>query len=257
MPNGYIVSFYPGCAGRFISSIVYRMKNDVNKQIKLTEENSAHVENEWNKDKIIASDITLHTNLFKDINFLPDDNLNVLPTHHYPNFDDWAINPNRNSFDTIVITMDKNSLLEVCGNIAIKNFIACLKKPRETLPLHSRMTLAMAIKFYEKEFKRPATVAELENPVNFKNYVFKRYNNTADSEFFNLDIPNEFKDKVLELKYNELFIKDDKGNFITLLKLANWLNVTVTDSIVLEYEKYAQGRIDLIKTKMHWLNSST
>lgn len=270
MTNGYVVTFYPGASGRFISGIIFRMKNDVSTTLELTKENSAHNDiiftdsglSDVNKIKFPSMGHSIevnqfHKGLFKYVNFLPADNTNVLYSHEPISFSEWKTNINKDSFKTIIITLDEESLLEVCGNTVIKNTVSILKKPFEKLTRRERHHFLTTKKTWESHFKRPRTVEVFDEPIFFKESVKRLTYNNRTKNFIDVKIPQEFKDKVLELKYKELFIKDQQGNFITLLKLSEWLNAPITENIVAEYEKYAQGRIDLIQTKMPWLNNSS
>lgn len=270
MTKGYVVSFYPGSAGRFISSIVFRMKNNIIKPIKLTSENSAHVEDDYcdsTKISFVGMEHTPirldHKGLFKCINFLPDDKVNVMATHEFPSFTDWQDNNNKQSFDTIFISIDPESMIEVYCNVLLKNTIPVLKKPRSELTLHQKMASSGGRKMWEETFKRKMTAEALEDPVIFKETVlyytnwFKINKPKYVYDFIDIQIPLDFSSQTLELKYKEMFDKDEQGNFITLTKLSKWLDRPITDDIVADFEKYTQGRINLIQNKMPWLNSST
>lgn len=265
MVNGYVITFCPGSSGRFIANIVFQMKNSVEKTLNLTEENSAHNDNNYcdhSKIKFPNGDQSVDVNLddsgiFKYINFLPSETVNIFHTHKFPRFSDWSINPNKDSFKIIIITIDKESSAEVCGNALIKNTISLLKKSKEELTLSEKIWISATKRRWIVENRYFLTPGVYDDPEIFKKSV-KRFQTRKDvNEFTNAEISEEFGDAILVLKYKELFTKDKQGNFITLLKLSQWLDVPITENIISEYEKYAQGRINLIQTKMPWLNSSS
>ena len=264
MINGYVVAFFPGTTGRFISSIVYRMKNNVDKIIELTEENSAHVNNDYCFHDAIKFPGAEHTpisftyeKLFRYIHFLPYDKINVYTAHEPLNFADWSNNPNKSLFDTILITVDLESKTEIFGNILLKNTIPNLKAPLNKVGFFDKIALRRISRLWQRNFRTALTAEILEQPDNLHKLAMLS-NNPKFLLFSSIgEIPEEFNNRVLELKYKELFLKDSQGNFVTLLKLAEYLNTDITDNIVKEYEKYAQGRDNLIKTKMPWLNSSS
>jgi LPS O-antigen subunit length determinant protein (WzzB/FepE family) len=105
-----IVSFSPGTSGRFISTISYMLENNLNKEVKWTDNNSAH-------DIDIEVPINLLT---KEILFLNRKSWQVKFTHKYPDFE--LIKKKIPNCKIIVIGYTEDDITEVIFNQLLKNY---------------------------------------------------------------------------------------------------------------------------------------
>ena len=181
-----IVSFSPGTSGRFISTISYMLENNLNKEVKWTDNNSAH-----------DIDIDVPINLLtKEILFLNRKSWKVKFTHQYLDF--GIIKKKLPDCKIIIIGFTKDDITEVIFNQLLKNY------SHTNDPIYN--VSSMGLHPFEKmgKFDNDPFLKEFTIPEQYKedilvimyNDIYKKENNSFPilekiSKFLNKPI-NEF-----------------------------------------------------------------
>ena len=103
-----LVSFGTGTSGRFISTISYMLENNLNKEVKWTDNNSAH-----------DVDIDYVIDVFTNVHFIGKQSYFIKYTHKYPNFD--FIKNKIPNCKIIIIAFTKDNITELVLNHFLKN----------------------------------------------------------------------------------------------------------------------------------------
>lgn len=252
----YSVSFLPGSSGRFISNILYCLLNDIELEVEYDDSNSAHGTTLY-KSNVDFSRIPTHkyqaaTNniqLFRYLRFFSMDYQGVLPTHSYPVTEDLDINPYNDTFKMLIIGLTDNNLLEVNTNHIVKNIWPLLNK----LKSNGFEELSEVDKAYMDD-----TVKSLiEYKINFlkldKPDVVEKYATMASEtqkqavyvRFLNPQISPKYIDKTLVLQYSDIFTKTSTG-YKGLDILSEWVSKKPSASLLNNYNKYVEGRQELV-----------
>ena len=257
MENTYFVGFLQGTSGRFISSIMWSLLNDLNVHIPYSEFNSAHLESyavmnwvtthlpdpTWDKDcyQLIEFDNTV-TNLNPN-------NVHLFYAHVYPDFE--TIFFRFSDAKVVVIKMDASDYMEIAGNYLFKNGIenTCHKN-----------VIPHKIKFYyrmlynkECEDTHNFTLNEIYDLVHL--HQKKMLTIPYGIEYTETIVPEKFRENVLLLKYSDIYRKDSNGNYIGYELLKQFTNCIGNETIEENYKNYVVGRDKFISKHLPWIKN--
>lgn len=238
--ESYIISFFPGTSGKLIAQVLWRMINDVDEEILFTAENSAHISYPWEtswhhpltKDPNLAG-----PNMFEQLLF---DSKGILATQMFPDFN--LISEKLPNTKIILIQVEESNLKEIAFNHVTKNNMvsANYKKKAES------RGIALTKEFWDSVLIQRQI--DLMRWYKFKQDDTDLYNNF--SKYYQIDVPNEFVDKVLIIKYNEIYEpKDD--SFVALQKLEGFIGRKAGTLISESYKTYVDNRNKIWKTQLN------
>jgi hypothetical protein len=247
MPR-YIVSFYPGSAGRFISNILWSLATGQDNSIELTRFNSAHLSSPWrNNWENGGEGINEHdSNMWQTFSWKADPV--ILPTHTYPNFE--LVNSRFERFKTIIITFTTSEFRLIYGNIVYKNGFdlyptdeAQTSATFNRLDQHYHSLTGVSLKQVEDPTMLPMDITK---KLYLKEYASMYAIRIKEAEpFISPQVPSNTP--VMLLPYKDILT----GKALTTL--CQFTGGTVRQSILDQYEKYIKGQHELIKNKMPWL----
>lgn len=241
----YIVSFFRGSSGRFISNILWLLITGQKHEIELTAFNSAHVTAPWRKNWVNEGLDTKEHDLDIWNTFQYTMDPVILPTHVYPNFS--SIDDNLTGFKTIIITYSLKELHVVCGNSVYKNGFDLFPED----DAKKSYTYTRLVSHYETlTGGRMPDPAHIPIDVLKKMYLkeFKTSYNDAINEFVDASVPPGMEEGVLLLPYKDILT----GKALTTL--SEFTNRPIPPYVKDEYTKYIRRQHDLIATKMKWVN---
>jgi hypothetical protein len=253
MNDLYIVSFIPGTSGRFVSSIIWSLINNLDVNIEYTKHNSAHTTSHWALSW--ANQPVFTTDVYKKIEFSDSPSpLNpygnkLLNTHVFPDWD--TIRQRFPNAKIVVLSYTENDFLEITGNALLKNGFDGLEKTPPHDTLYTRFILNCHRKLYGREYDYTKITTNEIREISLEYYIYEKQF-LPTRPFRNPVIPPDFVDTTLVLSYNDLFTMESE-QYKGLSSLANFTDTIVSDSVQKMYEKYVDGRDKLIKEKMPWI----
>jgi hypothetical protein len=277
MKNSYIVSFAPGSSGRFVKFILYSLLTDYKKEMMITDENSAHLENFYAGAKQ-AHMLDLGFGKKKDFNTGESDSIftlfefdsdtpigvpKIFYTHQYPDFELIQKNLPDTKIILINIESEKDVWYEIIGNNIYKNWISVLNRRDVGMQL-----IPYEIKFIEWLTKLYLKVLGIDLNLPFKydinnieKLVYAVHELWEESKIQNIALPS-FINHIVDFKkypnltvinYKELYTKTSTENYIALEKLEKLTNTVANYQTLNNYEKYVMGRKKFVQTSMPWI----
>ena len=207
--NNFIVSFFPGSSGRFISNVIWRMITEMDSYIPLDENNSAHPVSSWGNSCHHPYGILHDSSIYKNVKF---DDIGLLATHSYPDFD--AIRVSLPQVKVVIIGITEDVIPEVAANSITKN--------------------------------RNTTRNANEKTVHLK-WLFNMYKkgNTRGSFFTNFCdpdlIPEDLRDRISILYYRDIYTKVN-DSYVALEHLKKITGKDALPNVMRSYEAYVQAR---------------
>lgn len=229
--ESYIISFFPGTSGKLIAQVLWRMINGIDEEILFTPQNSAHVSYPWEtswshpltKDPNVAG-----PDMFDELSFQPK---GILATQMFPNFDVLADKlPNTK---VIVIQIEEQDLKEIAFNHITKNSMvsANYKKKAE------ERGYVLDDAFWDNILK--------ERQIDLIRWYRLNQDDTDlyrnFSKYYRVTIPEQYLDKVLIIKYNEIY-KPLEDSFVALQKLEDFVGRKAGKLVSASYTTYVENR---------------
>jgi hypothetical protein len=209
--ESYVVSFMHGTSGSFISTIVWRIINEQDEGVLLTQKNSAHLESPWEQSWHHPEYGDCNTpNLFTGLSF---DKIGLVKTHVYPDYDQLrSALPNTK---LVLIIMDDADILEVAWN--------CIKKSDD-----------------ENE---SVTVEEVQRNLT---YLYEHQLGAAEYEYFwkfcdPSIVPEDLKSRVLLIKYRDIY-KEQGDSFTALEQIKTFTGREASLAVLDSYRTYVTNR---------------
>ena len=203
----YIVSFLAGSSGRFISSVVWNMINDIDQVIELTDVNSAHKQSPWEPSWTHpTAESTRDNEIYTGLEF--KGNCGLLATHTFLNYE--VIRNDLVDVKIILITIDRRDIEEISHNTVVKNGYS----PNDIL-------------LRTKEFNHA--------------FYIEKSPNRAIYKFYEPNIPDDLTDRVLTIQYSEIY-KEVNGSFVALEKLKSFTGKEVLPNVFSSYQQYVTNR---------------
>ena len=280
MDDSYIISFINGSSGRFVKFILYSLLTNYTEEIRITEENSAHLENFYTGGRashLVDTEIDKKRNF--DIGKSPGETIysflefdsgispevpKIFQTHTYPEFE--IIQRRLPNTKIVLINLEEDDWLEVIGNSVYKNAIALLTDRDNGIQLteHQNNYLAWLRGAYLKvvgvDINLPFKydINETKKIVYYIHELWKNHKNEniTTSSFINPIADFKKYSNLTLISYKDLYTKTNDGNYIALNKLEKMSNKIANEQTFKNYEKYVNGRTKFIQTKMPWLTGN-
>jgi hypothetical protein len=223
----------PGCRGRLIANIIYRLINNIDVPMEFTELNSAHVNIDY-----------INLNYTTNPTMLPakTDKNQVYWTHMYPN-SDWSSN-----FGKVIITADSSSIPEILLNAAIKNIFPKLEKQSKGIALDQVESKFMSV--YKRMY------GELDPNILIDSIKQQQFLQVVANDGFGHRIAySEFIDNTepigYQIEYKDMF-NIENGKYTTLVGLSNYLGIEYNQAIHLEYAEYDRDKFNIFQKYCPW-----
>lgn len=238
--ESYIISFFPGTSGKLIAQVLWRMINDVDEEILFTAENSAHISYPWETSWIhpLTTDPNLAgPNMFEQLSFKTK---GILATQMFPDFD--VLFDKLPNTKVIVIQVEEQDLKEIAFNHITKNNMVSANYKKKAL----QQGYTIDQNFWDRTLKQRQI--DLFRWFKLKQDDTDLYRNF--SKYYRVSIPEQFVDKVLIIKYNEIY-KPLEDSFVALEKLENFAGRKAGKLISASYRTYVDNRNKLWKTQIN------
>jgi hypothetical protein len=264
MNNTYFVGFKQGSSGRFVSSIIWSLINDLHIKSMYSGFNSSHIDTlcclNWNTDDLpdyipeidhpyypLGQPSCYDYIKFKDdFSCTNPNNSRLFFSHVYPNFD--VIFSRFPDAKVIIIGIPEDSYKEIAANYIFKNGIenTCMDFiPDRLLKLYRHL--------YNKECTSSFTDTEIVDIINLYAKFIHRMPYATD--YINHIIPKKYQDKSIVIMYDEIYKKDEKGKYIAYEKLKKFVNCEGNTVIERNYENYVLGRDKFLSTYLPWIKN--
>lgn len=244
--DGCIIAFPNGARGRLIANIISKMLIGTTEGMQFTKYASSHNH---------LADAYIRTIWDYKTFTLENDNPNNFPpillAHGFPEIDIIDSNDVLKNKKILVINIDHSDVDEVVLNNIMKSLMPRIEDMVNNKPLEDVEVNLIAqwqtfynlanITFSEKILTDPGTTKKflgfaVGNPMLRK---------TINPNFFERVIPDS--ERVMNLRYKDLFARTVDGKYETLEKLAMWLGVPYTDSVYSDFEKYESQKDNVFK----------
>ena len=203
----YIVSFLAGSSGRFISSIVWNMINEIDQVIEYTDVNSAHNESPWEPSwHHPTAESSRDNEIYNGLEFIGD--CGLLATHTFLDYE--VMRKNLLNVKAILITIDRRDIEEISHNTVVKNGNSPKNIPRRA-----------------KEFNHAFYIEKSPTRLIYK--------------FYEPNIPEDLTDRILTIQYSEIY-KEVDGSFVALEKLKSFTGKECPPNAFSSYQQYVTNR---------------
>ena len=263
----YIICYPAGASGRFLSAIIYKIANKIDETVLTTDVNSGHLEFE---NKIIPGydpvENNNHPYVFKDL--IPSNLSNTVPvfsTHAFPKFKIIDRMDQFNETKFITLVYDTDDYNELVANLLIKAIIPKLKtilnSPGGVEQFKNKTYFYSAVHIitrFKDAFGYDLTIANLLDVATIKNLyeldLKRRKINEEELAKFKtpLDTPDSFKDRMLVIKYKDIFNKNETS-YVALEQLSNFIGLPVPPSIIGSYANYVNNQPIMLDKYFPWL----
>jgi len=203
----YVVSFLAGSSGRFISSIIWNMINEIDQVVEFTDVNAAHISSPWFPSwHHPTAESYRDSKIFNGLEFSGD--CGLLATHTFLDYE--AMRNNLPNVKAILITIDRRDIEEISYNTVVKNGNSPNNIPRRA-----------------KEFNHAFYIEK--GP---KRLIYK---------FYEPNIPDDLAERILTIQYSEIY-KEVNGSFVALEKLKSFTGKEVLPNVFSSYNQYVTNR---------------
>jgi hypothetical protein len=271
MKNTYVVTFPPGAAGRFLSSVLWSLIQQQIDKTPLTNNNSSHGNNPGfftcRPDNLIKNGKLRNNDPFTYLYFNTTKNNNnpagagLLFTHAVIDFDIFRSRPELKDTKIIIINTLPSDIHERSLNAFFKNYLDDNDKwllPDKSInfkknfienysALHKNINFTFTLDdFFIDDIFTTKKIIEKGQLEEFKRFVTHRVKSDLDL----YKIPEDFKEKTLMINYNDIH-EYENGFPITLKQLIDFTKVSSSDEmnsfLIKKYKMYSQGRRQLIE----------
>ena len=253
MNDTYFLSFLAGTSGRFISTIIWELANNLEKEILYSMYNSAHVETFCVDSWVFNQpDPTGNHDCYKLIEFdrsKAKDNPNQIAlfiSHIYPDFD--TIFARFSESKLVLILADESDYMEIGGNYLFKNAI---EQSAFNITPHRIWKIYKSL--YGKDCTTETKFTEKEIYEMLQIYSENMHLMFEGSKFIEQTIPEQYLDKTLIISYRDIYKKNNEGTYIVYEQLKTLTNSIGNDIIEKNYEKYVLGRNKFLDTYLPWI----
>ena len=258
MANTYFVGFLQGTSGRFVSSIIWSLLNELDNASTYSAFNSAHLDTfcstNWITDNLHEPTGDKYCYQFIDFDGTKSSvnpkNIRLFFSHVYPDFE--TILARFHDAKVVVISIEENDYLEIAGNYLFKNAIekSC-EMFLNNLPERIKFFYKM---LYNKECSdsHVFTESEIYNIIHLNRKHMRSMPHTI--EYTDVLIPKEYSENVLVLKYRDIYRKEN-DNYVGYEKLKQFTNCIGNSVIAENYKNYVLGRDKFLSTHLHWIKN--
>jgi hypothetical protein len=226
-----------------VSNCLYKLANQVSKQIEFTEFNSAH--NAVDDDNLIYFHGQVNT--IADIVPVPGVK-RVYFAHAYKKLEEFPPN-----IGVVFIGNTKDDCMEALMNSAIKNVFPKLEAIRDNKFLWpSEHAYLNRCRHFYPELDLDL-LTDLDKRDAFLRFVAEDGFNLK-AIFFNRFISNP-RYKGFRLEYSELFDQEN-GQYVALKQLCDYVGVMYNDDVHNDWQRYDESKYDIFKTYCPWFLTS-
>lgn len=254
----YIVSFYPGSSGRFVSSVLWNALTDSFKMMKFTEHNSAHNEDLWRTswdDSSLINNDSNHPDIYSHFRFNDKTEHGILVTHTYPKFE--LIAERFPDAKIIIIGLSDRVFNEVMGNSLLKNgFDLYLKEfHKESLTLARIKRAFKDVTGKEYEPDNPISVEVMKQIYDIEESLMGASRRKEAEPFIESKVPKDFENRTIVIQYEELF-EEISNSYSGLEKLSAFTCTAVNPVVRYNYRAYVNGQEKLIQKNLPWIKQN-
>lgn len=266
----YIICYPAGASGRFLTTVVFKIANNLDEYVLTTKENSGHTEHE---NKIIPAFNQIENNnhpfVFKQLTLDPNVSKNVTPvfsTHAYPKYKIIEQNLALAESKFITILFDNDDFPELVANVLLKARIPQIKTilNSDEDPMEFRYkTYYFGAAFILTEFKNRYGYDVTVDNVMKDNVIKQMYDvellkiekyTEETRKFMSLGMfPSEIDDRMLKIRYKDIF-KKTENSYVVLEQLSNFLEMPVSPKVFESYDTYVTDQSIMLDTHFSWLN---
>jgi hypothetical protein len=263
----YIVNYAPGCSGRFLTAVVFKLANKIDTPIVITPENSGHSEEEngivtgyypLKKYSSLTSLAYLELTKMNTGNIVP-----VYTTHMFPAFN--LIEKRGDEFNEtkfINISYEEDDVDELLANTIIKFSLPHINtllvdNSKKHHPQFFGVNYLL-IKF-KKLYGYEITLDNLFDIDIIKKLCSIEYNRQIKHAWTEvikfkhpIDIPDKFKDRNLIIKYKDIFTKT-KTSYTALEQLSDFTGMSITPNVYESYHTYVSNQPIMLNKYAPWL----
>ncbi len=266
----YIICYPAGASGRFLTTVVFKLANNLDEYVLTTKENSGHTEHENN---IIPTFNQVKNNnhpfvfnqLIRDISV----SLNVSPvfsTHAYPKYNIIKTNSELNQTKFITILIDNDDYPEIVANVLLKAEIPQIKtiinSGKDAMEYRYK-TYYFGAAFILSEFKNRygyeitvdnVMVSEvIKHMYEIELSKRERYNEETLKFMLPDMLPTGLDNRMLKIRYKDIF-KKTENSYVALEQLSNFLEVVVPAKISESYDRYVTEQTVMLNKYFPWLD---
>ena len=252
MDNTYFVGFLQGTSGRFISSIMWSLANDLRVQARYTEFNSAHIDTfccvGW---KLNYKDPCDLLDSFRRIEFdrtktnINPNGIGLYYSHSYPDFD--TISSRFPDSKVVIVGITESDYKEIAANYLFKNGVEDIG-----LPLFPERLKLLYKRLYNKEYTGPFTENEIFAIINL--YAEWMHSMPHATDYYKHEIPEKYSNNILLIMYSDIYTQDSEGKFTVYERLKDFMGCQGNEIIEENYRNYVLGRDKLLSTHLYWIN---
>lgn len=249
----------PGSCGRFFGNIIFNLINGIQEDFPLTKFNSAH-------EGLSAENLEYAMQSADDVNKYkletPESETfkkKVIVSHLYPK---EGIEEFRKGTDKgiVFINVPGDSIPEVQLNATIKNMLHRIHKLNNNEPLsdHLKNSINTYMQRYTNMTNSRFNLSILSEP-NKMNEVLRFYAGEDYSRMVYHSHGNYIdnstaveNDQVFRIEFDSIFVKNSEGQYTTLVRLSDWLDVKYEQNIHRIYSEYERGQEVLFEKYCPW-----
>ena len=215
--ESYIVSYFHGTSGSFITHLLWSMINDIDEAIPITHKNSVHPfyspwNDTWTHPEYNDPECANSKNIFKGLQFKKK---GIVMTHTYPDFD--LIDKSLPDTKIILITFGPSSFNEIAYN--------CVTKTDS----------GKTIDYLESAFN---------NLYNLKDYsMVDQFYSFCDTSL----VPEDLTNKILMLEYTDIYQKT-ATSYVAIEKLSKLTGKSILPKTLDSYNQYVKTRNEFYGT---------
>ena len=250
MQHQYVISYFTGTSGRFVSQLIWNsLPTDQKLQI-ITNFNSVH-KNSFQHSYKVESISRFDDTIYKNFSFLND--IGLFNAHKLPNFDDFKFMCERYpNAKFIIISFTSSDFAEIVGNNIYKNGFAFMFDPHA---YNYKIINQKIREAYYTVYNKNYPYGDELPPINVMEQIYNLFSKNLIGmfgrpydPFINPKIPEFVKEKTLVLPYKQLFDVD-----MLLDTLRDFLQ---NDEILKQKtfaDEYVKGQKELVQQLMPWV----
>ena len=252
--NDYILCYPAGSGGRFLSAALYHITNNLDKPMLITEENSGHSNKTLSGFCHAESISQNHGDVFKYLSKVNFSHPTVFVTHAFPPYNLFTMSNVFNTSKLICISYEEDDCIELQKNKIYKSTLPQIIQILEfgiepyLKKLHYDIS-TYVVKNFEKKYGYSITMTNIHIPDTLKD-IFKLAAHRHTIDFvqyqFKYPLPIEDNDRVLTLKYKDIFEKTETS-YVALDKLSKFTGSEILSNVLSSYHQYVEGQKRLMQ----------
>lgn len=254
--TNYILCYPPGAGGRFLSATLYHSINNLDKPVLITKENSGHA-NVLETGFMILNGISQdHAMTFSHLTKIDVPHDTVFCTHAFPPTDLLTKNDIFSNSKLIMISYDEDDFpillknkfakASIPGLIEMINSDTGIESYANKLFYQHQLYI---LRNFENKYGYNITPTNIHY-INTKRDIYAMCSRQFKSNYltylFKYPLPVESNDRILTLKYKDIFEKTDTS-YVALDKLSKFTGCKILPNILTSYQQYVDGQKKLLE----------